>query len=223
MVWTITMSLSATNPERYAYLFPDRKHRLLACGLCRLIASLVDMPELIRIIETIEAFADGQVTASQLGSARHFALQIAERCVKFPLQEILASAVAKAADLSRPSTLNLHKTVDPFTVEFICKSLSKAHQLHAIDGVGFQQKPTFVNVLLDIEPHAITVCSAWRTSNVFQIAQQMYHDREFSKMQILADALQNNGCTNDEILNHCRGPSPHFRGCWVIDLILDKG
>jgi hypothetical protein len=39
---------------------------------------------------------------------------------------------------------------------------------------------------------------------------------------ILADALQDAGCDNDRILDHCRGPGPHVRGCWVVDLVLGK-
>ena len=42
-------------------------------------------------------------------------------------------------------------------------------------------------------------------------------------MRILADALQNAGCNNDDILNHCRDTNAtHVCGCWVLDLVLDK-
>jgi len=41
-------------------------------------------------------------------------------------------------------------------------------------------------------------------------------------MPILADALQDAGCDNAGILNHCRGNGPHVRGCWVVDLVLGK-
>jgi hypothetical protein len=37
-------------------------------------------------------------------------------------------------------------------------------------------------------------------------------------MPIFADAW----CDNDDILDHCRGPGPHVRGCWVVDLVLGK-
>ena len=50
--------------------------------------------------------------------------------------------------------------------------------------------------------------------------QQMHDSRDFGAMPILADALQGAGC--DEILNHCRGPGPHARGCGVVDLVLGK-
>jgi hypothetical protein len=40
-------------------------------------------------------------------------------------------------------------------------------------------------------------------------------------MSILADALQDAGCDNDEVLDHCRNPGTHVRGCWVVDQILE--
>jgi hypothetical protein len=63
----------------------------------------------------------------------------------------------------------------------------------------------------------------WRTSTAVALAQQMYESRDFSAMPILADALQDAGCDSDDILAHCRGPGPHVRGCWVVDLVLGKG
>jgi hypothetical protein len=50
----------------------------------------------------------------------------------------------------------------------------------------------------------------------------MYDDRRFDEMPLLADALEEAGCTEEAILKHCREPGEHVRGCWVVDLILDK-
>ncbi len=69
----------------------------------------------------------------------------------------------------------------------------------------------------------ITFAHEWRTSPAVALASQMYESRDFSAMPILADALQDAGCDNDDILNHCRGPGPHVRGCWVVDAVLNKG
>jgi len=54
------------------------------------------------------------------------------------------------------------------------------------------------------------------------IAKTIYHERASQRMSELAEALEEAGCTDAEILQHCRGPGPHIRGCWVIDLILGK-
>lgn len=63
---------------------------------------------------------------------------------------------------------------------------------------------------------------SWLTSTVVALARQMYDSRDYSPMPILADAVQDAGCENEDILNHCRGSGPHVRGCWVVDLVLGK-
>jgi hypothetical protein len=54
------------------------------------------------------------------------------------------------------------------------------------------------------------------------MAQGIYDGRRFQHLPILADALEDAGCTDPEILGYCRGPGEHVRGCWVVDLILGK-
>jgi hypothetical protein len=90
----------------------------------------------------------------------------------------------------------------------------------------------------------------WLTTTIVAIARGIYESRDFSPMPLLADALQDAGCENEDILNHCRSArnfspmpvslkakiqganedylngsrfaGPHVRGCWVVDLILGK-
>jgi hypothetical protein len=75
---------------------------------------------------------------------------------------------------------------------------------------------------------------AWRTDTAVSLAKQMYASRDFCGMPILADALQDAGCDNEDVLTHCRvtgGRSrkpagtpgwkgEHVRGCWVVDWVL---
>jgi hypothetical protein len=68
----------------------------------------------------------------------------------------------------------------------------------------------------------VTLEPSWLTSTVVSLARQIYESRDFSAMPILADALQDAGCDNENILNHCRGGSGHVRGCFVVDLLLGK-
>lgn len=65
------------------------------------------------------------------------------------------------------------------------------------------------------------IIGGWH-STVLAIAQTIYHERRFDHMPILADALEEAGCTNADIIDHLRGPGPHARGCHVLDLILGK-
>lgn len=69
----------------------------------------------------------------------------------------------------------------------------------------------------------VSLDPSWLTSTVTALAREMYESRDFTAMPILADALQDIGCDNEEVLNHCRRADPHVRGCWVVDLVLGKG
>jgi hypothetical protein len=62
----------------------------------------------------------------------------------------------------------------------------------------------------------------WSTSTARELAAHIYTSREFAVMPILADALQDAGCENKHVLNHCRVEKTHARGCWVLDAILGK-
>jgi hypothetical protein len=64
--------------------------------------------------------------------------------------------------------------------------------------------------------------NAWGSGTAVALARRMHESRNFDAMLILADALEEAGCTDAEILAHCRSEGPHVRGCWVVDLILGK-
>jgi hypothetical protein len=57
---------------------------------------------------------------------------------------------------------------------------------------------------------------------VLKAAQAIYDERAFDRTPQLADALEQAGCTDADILGHCRGGGEHVRGCWVVDLLLGK-
>jgi hypothetical protein len=63
----------------------------------------------------------------------------------------------------------------------------------------------------------------WNGGTVTGIAQALYDGRAFERMPVLGDALEDAGCGDAGVLGHCRGPGPHARGCWVVDLLLGKG
>jgi hypothetical protein len=70
---------------------------------------------------------------------------------------------------------------------------------------------------------SVTLNPTWLTPTVKQLAQSIYDEKAFDRMPILADALEDSGCDNAEVLGHCRSGGEHVRGCWVVDPILDKG
>ena len=67
-----------------------------------------------------------------------------------------------------------------------------------------------------------TLDPARRTATVTSLAQAIYNERAFDRLPILADALEDAGCTSADVLSHCRSGGEHVRGCWVVDLVLGK-
>jgi hypothetical protein len=65
--------------------------------------------------------------------------------------------------------------------------------------------------------------AAWRTPTVVALAGAMYEDRTFDLLPILADALEEAGCTDSQMLGHLRAPGSHCRGCWVLDWLTGRG
>lgn len=63
---------------------------------------------------------------------------------------------------------------------------------------------------------------AWRTPTVLSAAEAIYADRAFDRMPALADLLEAAGCRDDAVLDHCRQPGEHARGCWVLDDLLGR-
>lgn len=63
---------------------------------------------------------------------------------------------------------------------------------------------------------------AWEGGICPKLAEAVYADRAFDRMLVLADALEDAGCTEAALLDHLRGPGPHIRGCWALDLILSR-
>jgi hypothetical protein len=83
----------------------------------------------------------------------------------------------------------------------------RAHLLHDLVGNPFRR------ILLD---------SSWLTPTVKALARSIYDDYTFSEMPILGDALEDAGCQDTDILSHCREPRVHAKGCWVVDLVLER-
>jgi hypothetical protein len=64
---------------------------------------------------------------------------------------------------------------------------------------------------------------AWLTPAVLSIARRAYDERDFAALPVLADALADAGCNNEDLLRHCRERGlAHCRGCWAVDLLLGK-
>ena len=204
----------------------DRKLRLFAVECCRRIDLLITDPRSRAAVSFAQAHADegirGRrgVTAAREGAAtakreaagmRAFcAASAAEAAVGDDAWEAAtyagmhSSAAAAWAALGGPGDDPNRTTTLPVSLQ-LPEIRLRADILHCLIGNHFRpvaRKPS------------------WLTADVTSLARQMYVSRDLSPMPILADALQDAGCDNVDILNHCREPGPHARGCWVVDLLL---
>jgi hypothetical protein len=79
-------------------------------------------------------------------------------------------------------------------------------------------------------PHRpVALDPAWPTPDALALARAAYEGRELPRgtldpatLSVLSDALEEAGCRDGQVLDHLRGPGPHVRGCWVVDLLLGK-
>ncbi len=178
-----------------------RRRRLVLCAVCRLLWT--EVPTEARItIETVENYLDGFVSMEQLEQASR------QHAIAHEL--IVQTAIRDNA--YRLSTLAGH-------------AVYPGNKVRVIDGWNKASRQAVATALRDVCRTYflwIKMNPAWRTSTTIGIAQGIYDDRAFDRMPILADALQDAGCENAEILTHCRGEGPHVHGCWVVDLVLGK-
>jgi hypothetical protein len=91
-----------------------------------------------------------------------------------------------------------------------------------VEADEYQEQTKFMRDIFGNPFRPINLTPSLLTSKVVSFATQMYESRDFSAMPLLADALNDAGCDNTDILNHCRQPGEHVRGCWVIDRLLGK-
>jgi len=188
----------------------ERKLRLFACACCRLVWNLLTDWRSRHAVETAERFADSTAEVEDLLSARNQAV----RAIWTLKNETARNAARAAVDTTRYDGL-LRGTTWYATAWYAAMGasnvLTRVALLHCIFGNPFRPSPVLAPAVLE-----------WENGGIRRIAQASYDERRFKGLPILADALEDAGCDNVEILSHCRGPGPHARGCWVVDLILGK-
>jgi hypothetical protein len=191
-----------------------RKAYLFATACCYRIWHLLNDPRSRAAVETAAQYADGLVGCDQLQAAAEAAQ--AAHMEAFRLKGKLGACAEWAAQFAASDS-----------AWSAVKYASNFAYVAAGDGLETGPEHTAQSHLLrcifgPLPFRAVTLDPSWRTSTVVALAQQMYESRDFSAMPILADALQDAGCDNDDILSHCHSAEPHVRGCWVVDLVLKK-
>jgi hypothetical protein len=201
----------------------ERKTRLFADACCRRIARFLAAERNRNVIEVSDLYADDLASEEQLTAALSEAdAAVQDAGVRHALGRVGLTA-AKTVIFLTPDLL-----VNDVIIGVIQTMVLTA-------GVTPPPEATREAYRTELEAHAsllrdifgnhfrrVTADPSWLTSTVVALARGMYDSRDFTTMPILADALQDAGCDSADILGHCRGPGPHVRGCWVVDLVLGK-
>jgi hypothetical protein len=217
----ITWAACDTDPQDAIANFrgtgSGRKWRLFAVACCRRIEHLLPDARSRHAVDLAEAHADAAVADSSLYAAWIEAKRAFEDLARASDMESPTSGPCAASAASWCALLT-----DGEKVELGCQAAFNAHQATAnrVDEV-YAQADLLRDVFGGQEPR-VMLDPTWRTPTAVALAAQMYESRDFGAMPILADALQDAGCDSAEVLDHCRGPGPHVRGCWVVDLVLGK-
>jgi hypothetical protein len=194
-----------------------RKLRLFGCGCCRLAWNLLADQRLREAVEVTERFVDGKATRSELDAAgeRAYALRVSSYAPDAPDAPMkTAILIAGVVAGNRADSAGYYPTAlsaGGYRAGELTSDAALCDLVRCVFGNPF--RPTIVN----------PVWLAWHGGTVRQVAESIYEDRSFERLPILADALEDAGCGDQAILDHCRNPGPHARGCWPVDMVLHRG
>jgi hypothetical protein len=191
----------------------DRKLRLFACACARRIWHLMPDKLFRDAVELAERFADGGST-NKARKARK------EKCE--------ALAQTPTWNGGAPTATNCLST-NPSNAAWNGAWAAAAAEAGATEGPAWEAvrakqadllREIFGNPLkpVRIEPAWL----AWNNRTVPLLADRIYEKQSFGDLPVLADAVEEAGCTNAELLAHLRQSREHVRGCWALDLLRNE-
>jgi hypothetical protein len=211
----------------------ERKLRLFAVACCRRIDHLFYSQRYRTAIDVVERYADGNATDAEIEQAHY-------KCAEGDIYEtdaVLFYIQMAALEVTAHQGMELfehsHDSPAFYAARHGMVYANDAESALAAKSGGEKAGRATCKVLEPVEValvrehfgnpfRPVTVDPEWLTSTVVQLAQGIYDDRAFDRLPVLADALQDAGCDNTDVLNHCRDAGPHARGCWIVDMLLGK-
>jgi hypothetical protein len=161
-------------------------------------------------VEVAERYADGAATGEDMAAAREAAVDAARA-------PAAADAAAWAAAGAAWDDRRAAASAAAWAAWAAAGDAALVPLLRCIFGNPFRP--------MSVDPTWLT----WRGGAVPRLAQAAYDERELpsglldnGRLTVLADALEDAGCSDPEILGHLRGTEPHVRGCWPVDALLVK-
>jgi hypothetical protein len=216
--------LTATDPVSMLKHFPpdspDRKFRLFAVACCRCCWPPLEDERSRKAIEAAEQFADrGTKSWVKLRPLEAEAWRAAGTYLTRDLPDLHEAAIAAA--------LSIQTTGRKWTPWWAAHQtswspLSRPDRPSELTAILHKNQTAFARDIFGNPFRPVAADPSWRTPIVTALADAIYADRAFDRMPVLADALEESGCSDEQVLTHCRGDGPHVRGCWVVDLVLGK-
>jgi len=206
----------------------DRQRRLFAVACCRRFEHLMADARSRAAVAVAARFADGGASEQQrfIAEADASEAYVAVRDIRLSHQP--AIPWSRQAELFAQAAL-LSVTPGVYYAEDAADCLRWG--LLAANGWGCEQAEEsaqcgLLREIVGPSPfHEARVEPAWLAYNdgaARQLAFLIDREQAFEVMPILADALEEAGCCDERLLSHCREGGGHVRGCWVIDLLLDR-
>ncbi len=203
--------------------FTERTARLLMLACCQRVR---------------RHFRHGTLTEALAGLANHYAnpdapnepFESAAACRWYRAANRLASR--RVRDPGRGVAFGVLAAVEPNSIadelgeDFEFLTYSCTHDIaHAMSAGAFEAEAAgqarLVREILGNVFRPVQFDPRWRTRDAVALARQMYQTQKFAALPILADALQEAGCEDEQVLSHCRDTAlEHVRGCWVLDAVL---
>jgi hypothetical protein len=181
----------------------SRKRRLLGCAYCRRQWERLGQAER-NAVEAAERLADELASRGQFRDA--FRDQFGSDTIARAFTRLLWS-VGDGPDH------RLMEAVGWWEQEWGAAGQRAAHAHLVRDAFGNPFRPAPA-----VDPGWL----AWNGGTARKLAEGVYAERAFDRLPVLADALEDAGCCDADLLGHLRGPGPHVRGCWAVDLLLGK-
>jgi hypothetical protein len=229
---------------RWARRVSFRTGQFIACAFCRQTWPLFGEPELRRAVEEAEKVPDHPERQPAYRHYRKLRDRAYRQGVFFPPAKIIAARwsrlraatttgltagrrgrnVAFAATLA--ATWTVQVPPQPTRVaQAVVEVRRHTEGRSAARATSREQRGLIRDVFgnpFRPSPPLRPAVLAWNDATVRRIAEGIYEDRAFGRLPILADALLDAGCEDEELPVHCRSEGPHVRGCWAVDLILGK-
>jgi hypothetical protein len=224
------------DPERMlAYLEGSASERvlwLLYCACSRRVWHLLETADLRQAVEAFERFADGEIDEESFrpsATTTHPLMNYRDEMFSGQTREEVISA-AYGVNLAVNAAMNV-----PGYEGYSYRKALEFFAYAARPGDD-RERAAHTDLIRDLfgSPFRSSVVQpawlCWGEGIIVKLAAAIYDERSLPtgtldgmRLRVLADALEEAGCSDADILGHLRSPGPHVRGCWALDLVLGKG